>query len=90
MSDFRLPPKWFGYVSVGVFESGPMQGLLLKLGLCLPLLNRNTETEFWAKEKKDSFIALAGKGGHSRLMPSRLCPPWEILGGSFIVWGVEK
>lgn len=32
------------------------------------------------------FIDLLGKGGHSRRMPSRLCPPWERLGGGFIVW----
>ena len=43
--------------------------LLLKLGLCPQLLNRNVEAEFWVNEKKDSFIALLGKGSHSRLMP---------------------
>ena len=41
---------------------------------------------FWVKEKK-TFIALPGKGGYSRLMPYRLCPPWERWGGVFIVWG---
>ena len=30
--------------------------------------------------EKNSFIALPGKGGHSGLMPSRLCvPTWEDL-----------
>ena len=43
--------------------------LLAKLGLCPLVLNRNLETEFWVKEKKIAFIALPGKGGHSRLMP---------------------
>ena len=41
------------------------------------------------KGEKDGFIALPGKGGCSRLMPSRLCPPWGKLGGGFIIWGVE-
>ena len=28
--------------------------------------------------EKNSFIALPGKGGHSGLMPSKLCvPPWR-------------
>ena len=39
-----------------------------QLGLCPPLWNRNSETEFGGKEKK-VFIALPGKGGHGRLMP---------------------
>ena len=43
--------------------------VLLKLGLCPPVLNRNAETEFWVKEEKIAFIALPGKGGYSRLMP---------------------
>ena len=38
------------------------------------MLNRNVETEFGVKEKKIAFIALPGEEGHSRLMPSRLCP----------------
>ena len=47
----------------------------LKPALCPPVLNRNSEAEFWVKETKNSFIALPGKGGYSRLMPSRLCLP---------------
>ena len=35
--------------------------------------NRNV-TEFWVKQKKIAFIALPGKGGHSRLMPLMLFP----------------
>ena len=31
--------------------------------------NRNVETEIWVKEEKIVFIALPGKGGHSRLVP---------------------
>ena len=45
------------------------EGLLLKLGPCPVVMNRNAETEFWVKEKKISFIALPGKECHSRLMP---------------------
>ena len=45
------------------------QPLLLKLGFCPPVLNRNSETEFGVKEKKRAFIALPGEGGHSRLRP---------------------
>ena len=33
-------------------------------------------------------MVLPGKGGHSRLMPLRLCSPWKGLGGGFLVWGV--
>ena len=39
-----------------------------KLGLCPPVPNRNSEIEFWVKEKKIAFTALPGKGAHSRLM----------------------
>ena len=45
-----------------------IEDVLLKLGLCPLVPNRNAETEFWVKEKKIAFIALSGKGGHSRLM----------------------
>ena len=35
--------------------------------------------------EKNSFTVLPGKGGHSRLMPSKLCvPTWEGLVRSFI------
>ena len=30
--------------------------------------------------EKNSFIALPGKGGHSRLMPSKLCVPTQGVG----------
>lgn len=43
--------------------------LLSTLSLCLLVLNRHSETEFWVKEEKISFIALPGKGDLSRLMP---------------------
>ena len=43
--------------------------LLLKLSLYPPVLNRNAKTEFLVKETKIAFIALSGKGGHSRLVP---------------------
>ena len=60
--------------------------LLPKPGFCSPVPNRDAETEFGEVEKS-IFIALLGKGGHSRLTPSRLCPPsWEI-GRGLIVSG---
>ena len=34
---------------------------------------------------RNNFIALPGKGGHSRLMPSRLCPTLEGLVRSLLV-----
>ena len=37
--------------------------MLPKFSLCLLVPNRNAETEFGVKEKKNSFIALPGKGG---------------------------
>ena len=36
--------------------------LLLELGFCLTVLNRNAETEFWVKERKIA-IALPGRRG---------------------------
>ena len=33
--------------------------LLLKLGLCPPVPNRNAETEFWVKEEKSSVYCFA-------------------------------
>ena len=40
-----------------------------------PRTKLNFETEFWGKEvEKSSFIALTGKRGHNRMMPSKLCP----------------
>ena len=42
--------------------------VLLKLGLCPLVPKRDAETAFGA-EKKNSFIASPGKGGHSRLIP---------------------
>lgn len=47
--------------------------VLLKLGLCPTVLNRNLETEFWVKAKKDSCMVLPSKGVRSWLMPYRLC-----------------
>ena len=37
--------------------------VLPEFGLCSLVPNRNVETEFWVKEKKNSFISLPGKGG---------------------------
>ena len=64
--------------------------LLLKLGLCPPMLNRNTEAEFWVKEEKIDFPAWPGKGGYSRRMPSRLCPPLGSIWGTLIVKKKKK
>ena len=66
--------------------------MLWKLSLCPPVLHRNSETAFWAKEKKqktkNSFTALPGKGGHSWLMPERLCPPLGDIRTRFYSLGV--
>jgi len=35
--------------------------------------------------EKNNFIAFPGKGGHSRLIPSKLCPHLEGVVRSFIV-----
>ena len=56
---------------------------MLKLSLSPQVPSRNLETEFGEKEKKIAFIALPGKGSHSRLMPKRLCPPLGSIVGSF-------
>ena len=38
-----------------------------------------TDRKIVGKVEKDSFIALPGKGGHSRPMPSKPCvPTWGI------------
>lgn len=39
--------------------------VVAKLGLCSLVPNRNAETEFWVKQKRVTFTALLGKGGHS-------------------------
>ena len=41
--------------------------ILAKLGLGLLVPNRNAERELFTKQKKIAFIALPGKGSHSRL-----------------------
>ena len=45
----------------------PVHLMLLKCGLCLPLLNRSMETRVLGKGEKDRFIAFPGKGGYSGL-----------------------
>ena len=57
--------------------------LLLEFGLCLLVLNRTTETEFWVQEKKNSFIALPGKGGSQQANALKTVappPPLELQG----------
>ena len=58
----QTPPKKFSLLSLIRVE------VLPKVGLCPLVLNRNVVTEFGVKEEKNSFIALPGKEGHSRLM----------------------
>ena len=36
--------------------------------------------------RKNSFIALPGKGGHSRLMPQNCVLPWERIARDIIGW----
>ena len=56
--------------------------MLMKLSLCSWVQSRNTET-VWGELEKNSFIAVSGKGGHSRLVPSNLCP-WSSHCGSVV------
>lgn len=63
--DLLAPAPSFESRSLG--HTSPV--LLLKLGLCPWVPNRNAETEFWMKEKKLAFIALPGIGGLSSVMP---------------------
>ena len=49
--------------------------VLSEVSLCPLVPHRNTETEFWVKEKKFVLLLCQAKEGHSRLMPQRLCPP---------------
>ena len=47
----------------------------------------NLRDRVWGEGKKNSFIALSGKGGHSRLMPPKtVCFPQEDLVKSFFVF----
>ena len=46
-----------------------IEDVLLKLGLCPLVPNRNAETELWVKEKKNNFITLPGKGGSQQPNP---------------------
>lgn len=49
---------------------------MLKHCLCSLVQNRKEETEF-CDVRKNSFIVLPGKGGHGRLVSSKLCPTLE-------------
>ena len=54
------------------------QGTLLpKLGLCPPLLKRNTETEFWVKEEKNSFYCFARQRRPQQASALKTAPPLE-------------
>ena len=68
-------------------HSWTFQLLLLKFGLCLLVLNWNAETEFGVKEKKNSFIALPGKGRsqQTNALKTVTPPTLEIIVRSFLV-----
>ena len=69
-------PFWAKAGHSHVPECSPRSGDCYRnLGLCTPVLNQNHGDRVLGEEEKSSFIALPGKGGHNRLMPSRLCPP---------------
>ena len=54
------------------------------LALCVPMPNRNTETEFGGN-RKSGFIPFVGKGEeHRRLAPQKLHPPLWGTGRAFI------
>ena len=38
----------------------------------------NLRDRVWGEVEKNSFTALTGKGGHSRIMPSKLCPNLQV------------
>ena len=42
----------------------------------------NLRDGVWGEVEKNSFIALPGKGGHNRLMPSKLEKMSQPAGGS--------
>ena len=67
----------------------PLLLLWLKLGLCLPLLlDRDS---IWGKGEKGSFIALPGKGGHSRLANAlKTVPPLGEISRWFYSLGSGK
>ena len=51
------------------------QAIEVKSSLFIATLNYILETVVSGEIEKDSFIALAGKGGNSGLMPSKWCVP---------------
>ena len=51
--------------------------VMLKLSLCAPVLSQMLETRALGEVEKNSFIALSDEGGHSGLMPSKLCVPTQ-------------
>ena len=53
--------------------------------LCTLVPNRILETGVLGKVEKDSFITLPGNGGHSGLLPQKLCPSLERIVRSFVV-----
>ena len=52
--------------------------------------NRNSEAEFWAKEKKNSFVALPSKGGSKQANASKTVPCLGEIGKWFYSLGSEK
>ena len=64
-------------------------GSVAETCLCPPLLNRNRDRVL-AKGKRNRFIALLGKGGHSRLISYKLCPPLSENRKGFYSLGVEN
>ena len=90
---FRLVPnklvcilslgKWstFGLLTTS-FVWVPSSFTLVYYGPLLPLYTSarlNLRDRFLNEVKKNSFIALSGKEGHSEIMPSKLCvPSWRV------------
>ena len=64
--------------------------MLPKLGLCLPVPNRNVETEFGVKKTKNSFIALPGNGGSQQANAPKPVPTLGEPGRQFYSLGVKN
>ena len=58
MELFSIKLKYLFCHKSGKSES---KRVLLKLGLCPPVLNKNVEMEFWAKEKKIALLLCQAK-----------------------------
>ena len=57
-----MPFHVITWMSLGVFRPLLTMMLIPKLGLCTPVLNRISETEFWVKQKRTALLLCQAKG----------------------------